>query len=100
MAVDTLVQEPEDGLQQDQPHDQLHEQRHDELIEDPGAGSWGGIRWQIQEPHVSGLGNLSNPFNGCYAAVALQLLVATEVDLNLSQGNVFDTSIRHYFTVQ
>ena len=44
------------------------------------------IIWSFQEPHNSGLGNLTNPHNSCFAAVALQLIVASEADLHLVEG--------------
>jgi hypothetical protein len=76
--------------QQQQQGEDLHHEDEAEEQTIPHSNTtnavWRGIRWEEQVPHISGLGNMRNPYNGCFAAASLQFLVAAELDLNLAEG--------------
>ena len=81
MAVSSLLAEVQDS---EHTAGDQHEER-DEPNEQSGL-NFEPIPLRFQEPHYSGLGNLTNPYNSCFAAVALQLIIACEADLHLVEG--------------
>ena len=89
MAVSSLVSGVQDNesMTEDQNNEERHEQNNQSEIRSQR------FIWSFQEPHHSGLGNLTNPHNSCFAAVALQLIVASEVDLHLVEGIYYKTKI-------
>ena len=89
MAVSSLVSGVQDNesMTEDQNNEERHEQNNQSEI------SSQRFIWSFQEPHHSGLGNLTNPHNSCFAAEALQLIVASEVDLHLVEGIYYKKKI-------
>ena len=82
--------EDNESMMEDQNNEEQHEQNNQSEI------SGQRFIWSFQEPHHSGLGNLTNPHNSCFAAVALQLFVASEVDLHLVEGIYYKKIIYMY----
>jgi cobalamin-dependent methionine synthase I len=78
-------QEEEQEQQREEQQQEEQEEQEDHQHHQPQEDA---EEFQRQVPHFTGLGNLRNPYNGCYAAVVLQFLVASEIDLNLDEGIV------------